>query len=94
MDEKGGDEGRWGAVAWLKQTFKHKWPSVGDPDWHNSLGRPGNLSLALHAVLLMPLRSHTGHEMHPHGFAALENSCLQKQTWPSKLKCLMSLDSA
>ena len=37
-----------------------------------------------HAVLLMPLRGRTGHEMHARGFASSENSRLQKQTWPSK----------
>ena len=41
----GGGGGGWGAVGGLKQTFKHKWQcytiSMGDPDWHNSLGRPG-----------------------------------------------------
>ena len=52
------------------------------------------ISLAPHAVLLMPLRGRTGHEMHPRDFASSENSRLQKQTWPSRLKCLVSLDSA
>ena len=47
-----------------------------------------------HAVLLMPLRGHTGHEMHPRSFTASEKSRLKKQTWPSSLKCLVSLDSA
>ena len=53
------------------------------------------ISLAPHAVLLMPLRGHTGHEMHPRGFASSEKSRLKKQTWPSSLKlCLVFLDSA
>ena len=81
----------------LKPTFKHKYQcsSVVDPDWHNSLGRPGLPSESvLHAVLLMPLRGHICHEMHLHGFAVLENRRLQKQTWPSRLKCLLSLDGA
>ena len=34
------------------------------------------ISLAPHAVLLMPLRGHTGHEMHPYGFTALQKSRL------------------
>ena len=42
----------------------------------------------------MPLRGHTGHEMHPRGFTASEKSSLKKQTRPSSLKCLVSLDSA
>ena len=46
-------------------------PSVGDPDWHNSNSRPVRISLAPHAVLLMHLRGHTGHEKHPRGFTAL-----------------------
>ena len=68
-------------------------PSVGDPDGHNLLGGPG-LSLVSHAVLLMPLRGHKGHEMHPCGFIVSEKSHLEKQTWPSILKCMVSLDSA
>ena len=52
------------------------------------------INLAPHAVLLMPLRGHTGHEMYPRGFAASKNSRLQKQTWLSRLKCMVSLDSA
>ena len=43
--EVGGDRGGWEAEDGLKQTLKHKWPcyaiNIGDPDWHNSLGRPG-----------------------------------------------------
>ena len=40
----------------------------GDPDWQNSNGRQVRISLAPHAVLLMPLRGPTGHEMNPNGF--------------------------
>ena len=34
------------------------------------------ISLALHAVLLMPLKGHTGHEMRLYGLIASEKSCL------------------
>ena len=39
-----GGGGRWGAVGGLKQHSNSKGsvlPSVSDPDWHNSQGRPG-----------------------------------------------------
>ena len=53
-------------------------PSVGDPC---RLAQPTGqafpavrISLAPRAVLLMPPRGHTGHEMHPHGLRALEKA--------------------
>ena len=33
-----------------------------------------SISLVPHAVLLMPLRGHTGHEMHPRGFTVSEKA--------------------
>ena len=58
--------------AW---TCKMVWP-----------GKPAiRISLAPHAVLLMPLRGHTGHEMHPRGFTASE-----KATWKSRPGHLVS----
>ena len=42
--EWGGGGGGWKAKGGLKQhsnTNGSAVPSVGDPDWHNSLGRPG-----------------------------------------------------
>ena len=55
-------------------------PSVGNLDWwQNSQGRPG-LPLEtvwhLNAVLLMPLRVHEDHEIHPRGLTVLEKSRL------------------
>ena len=54
------------------QTHGNTAPSVGDPDWCNLQGRPDlplesvglkleSVYMAHHAVLLMPLRDHTGH---------------------------------
>ena len=53
-------------------------PSVGDPGWHNPQGRPG-LLLAPHAVLLIPLRGHTGHEMHPRGLTVSEKAACKSR---------------
>ena len=70
-------------------------PLVGDPDWHNSLGRPG-----------LPLESvwhHMQSYLCPGATQAMECTLVvlkhwkkspKKQTWPSSLKCLVSLDSA
>ena len=78
-----GGGGGWGAAGKLKQTFKYKGsavPSVGNSYWHNSpAGKarsPVRINMAPHAVLLMPLRGHTGHEMYPRGLTALEKSRL------------------
>ena len=65
----------WGAVGGLKQTFNTKGsavPSVGDPYWHSKARSAIRINLAPHAVLLMPFRGHTGHEMHPHTLTAFE----------------------
>ena len=62
-------------VGGLKQTFKHKGQCCAISRWK---ARPAvKISLALHAVLLMPLGDHAGHEMCSCGLTALEKSCLQ-----------------
>ena len=91
--------GRWGAVGRLKQALKHEWQCCTisrRPRMAQLTGKSRSavrISLAPHAALLMALRGHTGHEMHPRGLTALGKSRLVKQTWPSSLKCLVSLDS-
>ena len=80
----GGGRGWWEAEGGLKQTLKHKWQCCAIsrlPRLAQLTGwaRPAvRISLAPHAVLLMPLRGHTGHEMHPRGLTALEKSRLKK----------------
>ena len=39
-------------------------------------GSAVRISLAPHTVLLMPLRGHMDHEMHPHGLTVSEKSRL------------------
>ena len=56
----------------IQQTKGSAVPSVGEPSWHAQLMIIRKASLAPHAVLLMPLRDHTGYEMHPYGLTALE----------------------
>ena len=97
----GGDE--WEAIGGLKQTFIRKRQCCAIsrlPRLAQLTGEARSavrISLAPHAVLSMPLRGHmyTGHEMHICGLTASEKSRLQKQTWPSSLKCfwLVSLDN-
>ena len=63
-------------ISKLLSTNGSAVPSVCDPEEHNSHAGYARsdvrISFAPHAVLLRPLRDHTGHEMHPRGFTALE----------------------
>ena len=76
----GGRGERWEAKGRLKQPFGQKRQCcvqyVTYVHWHNPhcklrLSYALIRSLTPHAVLLMPLRGHTGLKMHPHGLTML-----------------------
>ena len=60
----------------------HAMPSLGGINWLNAWGW---LSLLLesvwhpHALLLVPLRGHTGHEMDPYDLTALEKAACKNR---------------
>ena len=73
----GSGGGGYKAVGRLKQTFKPKGQCCAisrQPILAKLTGKARSairISLAFHAVLLMPLRGHTGHKMHPRGLKVL-----------------------
>ena len=70
-------------------------PSIGALDWHNSQARPTvKINLVPHAVLLMPLREHTGHKIHPHDLTALKKPPVKRTpVYLVSGLCMFSLSS-
>ena len=83
----------------LKQAFKHEGQCCAisrQPTLAQLRGKKARsavrISLTSHAVLLMPLRSHTSHEMHPRGLKESEKSPCKSR--PVSNAWYVSLDNA
>ena len=75
-----GGRGGWGAIGRVKQALKHKWQCCAfsrRPRLAQLTGEARSairISLGPRAALLMLLRGHKGHEMHPRGLTASEKA--------------------